>query len=55
MHEFVFIVPTLTFTRVEANEDRIGPDGVEALFKDLEIDPTTVTALVLAWKVGAGN
>lgn len=46
---------SLAHLNVDPSEDRIGPDGVEALFKDLGIDPTTVTALVLAWKVGAGT
>jgi hypothetical protein len=40
---------------LEKDEDRIGPDGVETLFKDLDISPASVTALVLAWKLEAGN
>lgn len=34
-------------------EDRIGPDGVDALCKDLGISPTSMTCLILAWKLGA--
>jgi hypothetical protein len=38
----------------EADEDRIGPNGMDQLFKDMNISPDSITALVLAWKVGAG-
>jgi hypothetical protein len=49
LHENIYInIP------IEKDEDRIGPDGVESLFKDLAISPASVTALVLAWKLGAG-
>jgi len=37
----------------ESGEDRIGPDGMEALFKDMEVSPDSVTALILAWKLKA--
>jgi len=37
----------------DPTEDRIGPDGVESLCKDLNIAPDSMTALILAWKLGA--
>lgn len=33
--------------------DKIGLDGVERLCTDLELDPTSITVLVLAWKLKA--
>lgn len=39
---------------LEQDEDRIGPDGIERLCKDLDISPTSITILILAWKMGAG-
>ena len=44
----------MTLKIKESGEDRIGPDGMEALFTDLDISPASVTALILAWKLSAG-
>lgn len=34
-------------------EDSIGPEGVEKLCKDLQVDPADRKVLLLAWKMGA--
>nr|CAG4638727.1 EOG090X0DAO [Cyclestheria hislopi] len=35
------------------NPDTIGPEGVETLCRELEVDPENIALLVLAWKMGA--
>ncbi|KAL3148790.1 hypothetical protein ABBQ38_014198 [Trebouxia sp. C0009 RCD-2024] len=37
----------------EVSEDRIGPEGVEKLCRDLQVDPSDRKVLLLAWKMGA--
>jgi DCN1-like protein 4/5 len=37
----------------EPEEEVIGPQGIETLCKDLQIDPEDVVTLVLAWRLGA--
>eukprot|EP00891_Asterochloris_glomerata_P000239 jgi/Astpho2/239/Aster-x0015 len=37
----------------DAEEDGIGPEGVEALCQDLKLDPSDRKVLVFAWKAGA--
>lgn len=39
----------------EEGIERIGPDGVEKLCKDLGISPLSLTALILAWQLGASE
>lgn len=39
----------------ETDVDRIGPDGVERLCKDLGISPLSLAALILAWQLGASE
>ncbi len=39
----------------DAAEGAIGPEGIERLCKSLEVDPTDVSILVLAWQLGASQ
>lgn len=37
----------------EPNEEKIGPEGMQALFNALEVDPLDIISLVFAWKLHA--
>lgn len=37
----------------DRGEDEIGPEGVERLCKDLDVDPSNRRVLILAWTMGA--
>lgn len=34
-------------------EDKIGPEGMQALFERLDVDPLNIVALIFAWKLDA--
>jgi hypothetical protein len=38
---------------LDNSEARIGPNGMMRLLNDLGIDPASVNALILAWKMNA--
>jgi hypothetical protein len=38
---------------MDSKEPRIGPNGMQRLLNDLDIDPTSLNALVFAWKLRA--
>jgi DCN1-like protein 1/2 len=37
----------------DADEDKIGPESLEAFFEALELDPLDISALIFAWKLNA--
>eukprot|EP00128_Syssomonas_multiformis_P001696 Colp12_sorted_trinity150504_noHs@30853 len=41
--------------RDDPAEDAIGPEGVEKLCNDLEVDPSDIVMLVIAWKMNAAT
>jgi len=41
----------LTFS--EKNEPKMGPEGMLAFCEDLQVEPTEIIMLLIAWKFGA--
>lgn len=37
----------------DADQDKIGPESLEAFFEALELDPLDISALIFAWKLNA--
>lgn len=46
-------VNALFDTFKDADEDKIGPESLEAFFEALELDPLDISALIFAWKLNA--
>lgn len=40
-------------TFCEQDEHKIGPEGMQALFERLNVDPLDISALIFAWKLQA--
>jgi hypothetical protein len=52
LNEYLFPDPK-DHNLIEGKEPRIGPNGMVRLLNDLNIDPTSLNALVLAYKLNA--
>lgn len=45
----------LKFEEGNQENNKIGPNGMFRLLKDIDVDPSNIRALILAWKMKAGT